>query len=335
MFRTLAWTFAAGAGLALIGSVVFPDDRRERDVGLVISVLCASTALLLWLAPHRLRPWVAHALVGVGTVAISVGANANARINNDDELLYLWVAVFSFYFFTRRQALAHMALVGVGYYVALFTRDGAVPEDRVRWFVTIASLTVAGLVVHHLATRQRATIAQLTEAVRTDPLTGLLNRNGFNDAFDGVLAATARRNGRFALIVGDLDGFKEVNDLLGHGVGDETLKVVSAVLDDSTRGGDRPARLGGEEFALIVQDAGRGEGLNAAERVRKSVHKRFAGHRVPVTISFGVAVYPDDGDTADQLMLAADRALYRAKGEGRNRSVLHSAGDGEAPPARP
>ncbi len=326
LWQILSWTLVAAAAFSLAGIVAFDEQRDEVLGGLVIGGSCLAVAALLRLAPDRLPIWFAHVILLGATAAISAEIHFNARPAHDDEMFYLWVALFVFYFLSRRAALLHMGVVGAGYWLAIFADEGAVPEDRLRWLITLSTLTAAGLLIHHLSRRQDAMIERLTEAVRTDPLTGLLNRKGFEDAFAAQLAAAERRGASFALLIGDLDSFKQVNDRLGHAVGDRTLKTLATVLDQSTRGQDRPARLGGEEFALLVADADAGQGLQAAERLRTRVQDTFAGSPVPVTISIGVAVYPEAGTDSDALMARADRALYAAKEGGRNRTVLHRGG---------
>ena len=184
---------------------------------------------------------------------------------------------------------------------------------------------MAGLVVGALDGRARGLIRRLREAARTDPLTGLLNRTGFNEAFALELARAGRGGDGFALLVGDLDRFKLINDRLGHQEGDRALERVSAVLNEWARHGDRIARLGGEEFALLAHADSSAEAEALAERLRTRVRELFAHEAVPVTISFGVAVYPHDGEDADALLLAADRALYAAKESGRNRTARAEA----------
>lgn len=322
LWLTLSWALIAAAAFSLIGIVAFPEDRLETVVGLGLSTACVATAVLLRLRPERLPVWIAHAILAVATVAISVEIHSNARPANDDEMLYLWVALFVFYFLGRSAGLAHMGLVAAGYWIAIFAQESARPEDHLRWLITVSTLTLAGLLVDHLARRQEVTIDRLREAVRSDPLTGLLNRKGFAEAFTVALASAERRKAPFAVLVGDLDRFKLVNDRLGHAAGDETLKSVATLLDQATRGDDRAARLGGEEFAVIAGDADVESARQAAERLRERIEAAFAGSPVPVTISIGVAVYPEDGSDSDALMLAADRALYAAKSSGRNRVVV-------------
>lgn len=123
------------------------------------------------------------------------------------------------------------------------------------------------------------------------------------------------------VISADLDHFKLVNDRGGHHSGDSVLRRVAGVLDNAKRQIDTIARVGGEEFALIAPDTDTQGGLTFAERLRNAVLEEFAGDRVPVTISFGIATFPTDGETAASLLHAADDALYQAKNSGRNRSV--------------
>ena len=318
LWRTLSWALLAAAAFSLAGLLAYPEDRLETAVSLVLSTGCVATALLLRVRAERVPLWTAHAILAAATVAISVEIHSNAHPANDDEVLYLWVSVFVFYFLGRSAWLAHMALVAAGYWIALFTQPTVGEDDHLRWSITVGTLTVAGLLVDHLARRQELTIHRLNQAVRADPLTGLLNRKGFTEAFAVALAAAQRRGGTFAVIIGDLDRFKLVNDQLGHAAGDKTLKAVATLLDQTTRGDDRAARRGGEEFAVLANDADPAQARRAAERLRERMEATFADSPVPVTISLGVAVYPYDGTDSDSLMLSADRALYAAKSSGRN-----------------
>ncbi len=179
--------------------------------------------------------------------------------------------------------------------------------------------------------RLRAELAE--EAVR-DPLTGLHNRR----QLDRALAADRRsRVGDLesAVVVVDIDRFKDVNDRFGHAAGDEVLKAVADVLRRSTRDGDTVARMGGEEFVLVLPGAGAAQAVERAEEIRRDcaglLHV-LGGETVTVTVSAGVAAGPLGGAASDALLDAADRALYAAKAAGRNRVVATAAGD-RWPPA--
>jgi diguanylate cyclase (GGDEF)-like protein len=179
--------------------------------------------------------------------------------------------------------------------------------------------------------RLRAELAE--EAVR-DPLTGLHNRRHLDRALRADLASRPR-TGHLAVLVVDVDHFKAVNDRLGHAAGDRVLTAVAGTLARAVRDGDTAARLGGEEFVLVLPGAGRVQALERAERIRGAVagtvhHVGGDGAVTGVTVSIGVAVCPADGTSAAALLEAADRALYAAKAAGRDRVVV--AGAAAVPP---
>jgi diguanylate cyclase (GGDEF)-like protein len=138
----------------------------------------------------------------------------------------------------------------------------------------------------------------------------------------------ARRNSeQLCLLLGDLDHFKDINDRFGHPFGDEVLKKVASIIGDSVRTVDLAARYGGEEFAIALENCDVKGGMTMAERIRKKIallHMFSDNKRVPVTFSFGVAVFPDHCSDKAVLIEKADQALYRAKKEGRNRTILWS-----------
>ncbi|MGY1729333.1 diguanylate cyclase [Geodermatophilus sp. SYSU D01062] len=168
--------------------------------------------------------------------------------------------------------------------------------------------------------RLRAVLAE--EAVR-DPLTGLHNRRHLDRALEADLARRPR-TGQLSLLVVDVDHFKAVNDRFGHASGDRVLLGVAGTLAAAVREGDTAARLGGEEFVVVLPGAGREQALARAEQVRREVaatRHLLDGEDVGVTVSVGVAVCPADGTSAAALLEAADRALYTAKATGRDRVV--------------
>jgi diguanylate cyclase (GGDEF)-like protein len=180
--------------------------------------------------------------------------------------------------------------------------------------------------------RIRVRVAKLEGAVLTDPLTGLLNRRGFDERIEIELERARRDGTPLALVMSDLDWFKEVNDRLGHLGGDMALERVAGVISRTARRSDATARLGGEEFAFVLPNTRRVQGLAMAERVRAGIERSFDGTAVGVTLSLGVAQFPDDGRTAEELLNAADRAMYRAKGQGKNQTVLYDPGWQNPPP---
>ncbi len=153
-----------------------------------------------------------------------------------------------------------------------------------------------------------------------DELSGLANRALFKDELNHALGRALRRGYRLAVLFIDLDNFKTINDTLGHETGDRLLKEVAARLKESIRAGDLVARMGGDEFILLVEDAPPEVVRQVAQRVidNLSLAYRIGDHELFVTCSIGVAVCPDDGEDAKTLIKNADTAMYRAKEAGRN-----------------
>ncbi len=167
---------------------------------------------------------------------------------------------------------------------------------------------------------------QVSRTARLDQLTGLWNRRYFDEERKRTLDQTDRFGGTCALVLGDVDHFKQVNDTYGHQAGDKALKAIAQSMRDLVRTTDICARIGGEEFAVILPQTGPEGALELAERLRLSIEGtpvRWHDRDIKVTASFGVAIYEAGGGVVKrgQLFEAADRAMYRAKGEGRNRVV--------------
>ena len=157
---------------------------------------------------------------------------------------------------------------------------------------------------------------------RTDPLSGVANRKGFDEKLQMMLGAYRRQGKRCVLALADVDHFKWINDTHGHAAGDQVVTQVGQFLRDCLRGDDFVARFGGDEFALIFAHVDLDAGAAVAERIRATVAKNNFGLRVgeeqaAVTFSIGVAA-AWDGATAESLLEHADQALYRAKESGRN-----------------
>ncbi|MGM9487278.1 putative bifunctional diguanylate cyclase/phosphodiesterase [Ideonella sp. YS5] len=189
---------------------------------------------------------------------------------------------------------------------------------------------------HELHQRRQAEV-RLNDLAYFDPVTGLHNRHYFRERIDAAVARAGREHGRCALIYIDLDGFKQVNDTLGHDRGDELLREVGRRLNETLRRSDGVCRLGGDEFAVIIDDDSHEQqvGAVAAKLVEVLASPYRLGDRgaPAVSASIGACLYPDAADDRDSLMRHADSAMYRAKERGKNRYCLYQAGGAE-PPSR-
>jgi diguanylate cyclase (GGDEF)-like protein/putative nucleotidyltransferase with HDIG domain len=321
--RVLAGLFAAGATLALL-TVLLPHSRRADQVGLLVIVGDAYlvACVLLWRG-SSLRAWTLPVALAWGSTLISGVAYFSGQSPSPLVFFYLWVFLYSAYFFTKREAAVQIVYVGIAYAALLLARP---PSTSVPawWIVTMGSLLVAAIVIRVMREQTELLIARLYDAARTDPLTNLTNRRGFREMLDLEIQRARRSERPMAVLVADLDRFKEVNDRSGHHVGDATLKRAADILSQGKRPTDVAARVGGEEFALILPDTSGTDAFIVGERLRGQLRQEFADASVPTTISFGIAAYPHDGQTAASLLRAADAALYAAKESGPDRTVLHN-----------
>lgn len=161
----------------------------------------------------------------------------------------------------------------------------------------------------------------LQDQASHDTLTGLLNRNAMTDAVNAERSRCIRERGQFAIILIDVDHFKEVNDRYGHHAGDLVLKEVADRLLQSARPYDSVSRHGGEEFAILACNCDLQQGIAIAERMRKRIADESIaadGRKIPLTISAGVSSFPDSGGNFEELFKVADEGLYCAKSSGRN-----------------
>ena len=190
-------------------------------------------------------------------------------------------------------------------------------RDLAGWLATQASIALENARLHGLVKAQAV----------TDELTGLANRRRFMEVLDLELKRSDRFRSPLALVLADLDDFKLVNDRFGHQTGDDVLRALSRVLRASLRDVDLPARLGGEEFAVLLPETDTTGAEGLAERLRAELEalelQAPGAQAFRVTASFGVAVYPEAG-TGDDLLTLADTALYAAKADGKNRVVRRS-----------
>jgi diguanylate cyclase (GGDEF)-like protein/PAS domain S-box-containing protein len=222
-----------------------------------------------------------------------------------------------------RNALAAMAVEGgIRFECTLRSTSGkTVPVDLLARELPGARHSGRVVLVARDLTEQKRSQARIEYLAHHDALTGLANRVQFNDRLQHDLARAARGNEKLAVLCIDLDRFKEVNDTLGHGSGDELLVGVARRISAAVRDTDTVARLSGDEFAIVQAGAAQPGGAHhLASRLLEVIGRDFqlAGGGATVGASIGIAICPEDGDHPERLLRYADTALYRAKTEGRN-----------------
>jgi diguanylate cyclase (GGDEF)-like protein len=169
---------------------------------------------------------------------------------------------------------------------------------------------------------------RLEEQATHDALTGLFNRRYLDETLNHELKRAAHHRQSVGIILIDIDHFKRFNDTYGHDAGDRLLQAVAAFLQENTRGGDIACRYGGEEFIVVLPGAALESTVLRARQMQEGIKALQVEHYnqtlETITISLGMAIFPDHGVTSDTLIKAADVALYQAKAEGRDRVVVAS-----------
>jgi len=162
--------------------------------------------------------------------------------------------------------------------------------------------------------------AEAEEKARVDELTGLLNRRSLDEMIAGEIGRHSRYGGVFSIIILDLDSFKAFNDNYGHLAGDKILRQIGSIIKSTVRSADQAFRYGGDEFAILLPQTTIEATNEVAERVRQQIASEVKTGRIPITASLGLASWPVDGIESDEVVAAADTALYHAKRDGGNQS---------------
>jgi diguanylate cyclase (GGDEF)-like protein len=321
--RVGAAIFLGQALILLAVSVLYRSDVGA--VRMAPPALCAAIGLLLFLLGDRAPSRLLQASVAGGTLLVSAHASTmHSEPDLSGEMLYIWLGLYAAYFFSQRQAAVQLALIAGAYLVVLVVtaRLNAVPAA---WLTLVGILFPAAALLRVVRDSVTQLVGRLSEAALTDTLTGLKNRLALDQELHAEIERALRAEDRLSVVIGDIDYFKSVNDRLGHRAGDEALVRAGHVLLRHRRAGDSIARTGGEEFTILLPGATEHEAYLVSDRMRSAVEREFRDDPAGLTFSFGIATYPDHGDSADSVLEAADQALYAAKALGRNRCVIFNS----------
>jgi diguanylate cyclase (GGDEF)-like protein len=335
--RLGAILYLGGAAVPLLATML-PHPGQLDTVGFLVDGALQFVAGLIILAlPRDLRRarWLPGAIVVVGILAVTAAVYFNGERHVGppffNEFFYVWPAFYFGYFFRPRGIAASLVLLSALYAGVLDSIGLPTSEAFTRWIVTVSVVAFTAIALHTLRRQIDRLLAQLRETARTDPLTMLLNRRGFDERFELELQRARRTATPVALLVADLDRFKTLNDRYGHAAGDAALVSVGQTLVLGCRSIDTVARIGGEEFAILLPVTGVHGGLELAERLRADVAGVTDEGGRALTISVGLVEFPRDGETPEGLMRGADEAMYRAKALGRDRTVVRGSPEAIAP----
>src|SRR5437764_6296734 len=321
MARSMMYLFAAGAVAASVSLLAAPAGTSLPRIA-AIGGCALALAVFVLVAYDRIPIWGFQAVLAAGAVLVAWAVYAGGEVASPCAMFFLWIAIYAFHFLSRARAWLQMVFIAVAYFGVLVALGDLTATPVLHWALVTGIVVVAGVFTAVQHTHLERLIDRLTDAARTDSLTGLLNRRGFEDLFATELER-ARRTGRpLSVIICDLDSFKAVNDRFGHAAGDRALEQLSGILRRAKRRIDTAARVGGEEFAVIAPDSDQHAAYILAERMRREVRERFAAEPYTLTLSLGLATFPRHGAYAEALIGGADEALYAAKKLGRDRTVV-------------
>ena len=314
---------AAAVGVVMISHDLLPPRLRTRPVAVleVVAALAIITVLLT-LTGHATSPFAyAYALVAVA-VALASGRASALAVAAAATLSFLGVLWVD----PSRDAYGSDALLGFG--------------------LMVGSIWLLAYLASVFASAERAMRGAVERMSRIDALTGLYNASQLYPMLEQEVQRTRRSERGFCLLMIDLDGLKAVNDSYGHHRGDEVLRALGGVIRSSIRNLDTAYRLHGDEFMVLLPETDFAGAFVVAEKVRMGAEElglAAASVEMPTSVSIGLVSCPEDGTSADELMIAADRAMYQAKSLGKNqvsgnprpRRLLYRASEDGALAAEP
>lgn len=301
-----AFLYGSGAAMATISLLVerSPSTRVLLAAGALAIAYAVTGALVAFptAVPVAAFPY----LTALGTLLIAVLGYADGAVDGAFSLLYVWVALYSFYFYSLRTALLETAWVsaaaGLG---AIVEHDTDAPFTF--WLLITGTSVIGGLTIRYLVT-------EIRRIADRDELTGLYNRRRLQEELVRDMRRAARSGEPLSLLILDLDNFKRFNDDGGHIEGDRHLRESAQRWTRELRGADLLARFGGEEFIVLMPGTALAEAAGVADRLRGLTPNEQ-------TASVGVVSW-DGREDATSLIARADAALYQAKLAGRNRTVV-------------
>jgi diguanylate cyclase (GGDEF)-like protein len=318
--RVLALLYLAGATLGLI-SILLPHPAAHEWLLDLPAAFGFGVGAAIYLNSARIPRWGVHVLLAASVAMVGIAVYGAGVAGGVYGSMFFWPAVFAGLFFSRRLMFLHVGWIMVVYTVdqtQISNPSGLSPVTRV-----LGAAVAVGLVawVTNWITRDRdraeaerlRLVSELEALARTDPLTGLPNRRAWDEAVIRELARARRERKGLCIAVLDVDDLKLINDRSGHAAGDELLRATSARWLSALRSSDYLARIGGDEFAVLLPDCPVDEAGVIVGRLRQAMD-------IGPTYSAGVAAW--DGDEAAAALLhRADGALYTAKADGRDRLI--------------
>jgi diguanylate cyclase (GGDEF)-like protein/putative nucleotidyltransferase with HDIG domain len=319
MARSLAYIFGAGATISLL-TLAVPSSGVADPHRVVLQAVCGyAICAVLGGIGTRLPRWSFQLFAAAATLLIEWNIYASGDSTSPYAALYFWVAIYAFYFLSRKEAVLQTLFIVVAYAALLIQAPDAGNASVLRWAITMSALVFGGALIGTLQDR----ITTLARAMRTDPDTGMLNRSGLREALDAEIDRARRSQRPLAVVVVRIDGHRPLS--AGAGERNVVVELVCRSVRRVKRSMDHVARLGEREIALLVPECEPNDAYLVAERVRAAARRELEGLPASITVSLGVACYPEHGATAESVLHAASQGVAAAEQLGRDRTVIYSS----------
>jgi diguanylate cyclase (GGDEF)-like protein/putative nucleotidyltransferase with HDIG domain len=319
-----------GGGLTGLLAVLLPHPATFNTTGLLIVQLgSVLTGVSLFVLASRVPFWALRLGPALGTVNTTLCVYFSGSPTSGFALFYLWIALYVFYFPTTwREAVFHVVFTMGCYAIAIAITPvpaGPLPNESYSYFVVLlGTLVTAGTLLTYLRSRMERLMGRLTDAARTDPLTGLPNRVALQEILAREIERAKPEGRPVSVLVVDVDRFKAFNDRHGVESADRVLNELGTLLESGARLPDTVARTSGGEFALVLPETDKHLAFMLAEDILTRIRESIGMSRAKVTASAGVACFPEHGGRVGEVLGAADEAMRAAKALGRDRAVLYS-----------
>jgi diguanylate cyclase (GGDEF)-like protein len=304
--------FCAAAAVSLLSALTF--DPRPRTWVFVLMALALAAGLVCLRLPWERFPDPALHLVPLsGTLVVTAAIAGTDGRNTIYTWLYVMTVIMVAYSFRSRSVIAaYLVLVCAGSAVPLLDPAASTNETLRNLLVSLPSLAIAAGAVTYLCERLEARRNAYEQLARLDPLTAVGNYRTLHERLDYEISRHQRHRRQLAVMLIDLNRFKEINDEYGHLVGDRVLRQVAGALAGAVRDQDTVARQGGDEFSVLAPETDEVEVMALTRRLQLALATIEVGQGV-LTASMGWAIFPEDGETAEALLERADDALMAGK----------------------
>lgn len=329
--RAGAYVSLAGMALGILGVTLPHPDSFDVPAMLLVQASTGLFALTFLIFANRVPMWLVRMTPAMGIVQVTAGVFFTHDPSTAYSLFYLWPCFYAFYFLPRIDAVVNVVILGVCYGVAMILMSQsdvgmAVTSGTLtfQFVVTFGSLAVAGLMIHALRTRVNRLWGSLSDAARTDLLTGFVNGHGINEILTNEIERARINTHRVGLITVNLYGLRQLNKQLGYEAGDEVLRELARLLNDSTRRIDTVGRTGAAEFVIVLPQTDEHTGFLLAEQILTRMRRAYRERGFNLSASIGVAVFPKHASNVDELLQASTAGMNAAIQLGSDRVVVYS-----------